>query len=94
MGSKFYSFGAEAARIAHDISVAASHFKLSQLPELYTAFEREETNFPVQYIGAQQALYLPVAAAMAARSRRSRHPAPQAQARHPLLARARKPRSR
>jgi len=33
------------ARIAHDISVAASHFQLNQLPELYTAFEREETAF-------------------------------------------------
>ena len=52
MGFKFYGFGAEAARIAHDISVAASYFRLNQLPELYTAFEREETNFPVQYIGA------------------------------------------
>ena len=52
MGFKFYGFGAEAARIAHDISIAASHFQLNQLPELYTAFERHETNFPVQYIGA------------------------------------------
>jgi glycogen debranching enzyme len=52
MGFKYYGFGAEAARIAHDISVAASHFRVNQLPELYTAFEREETNFPVQYIGA------------------------------------------
>jgi len=45
-------FRDEAARIAHDISVAASHFPFNQLPELYTAFERDETNFPVQYIGA------------------------------------------
>jgi len=52
MGFKFYGFHAEAARIAHDISVAAEYFRLNQLPELYTAFEREETNFPVQYIGA------------------------------------------
>jgi glycogen debranching enzyme len=52
MGFKYYGFGAEAARIAHDISFAAGYFKLNQLPELYTAFEREETNFPVQYIGA------------------------------------------
>ncbi len=52
MGFKFYGFGAEAARIAHDISVAASQFRGNQLPELYTAFERQETNFPVQYIGA------------------------------------------
>jgi hypothetical protein len=26
--------------------------QLNQPPELYTAFERDETNFPVQYIGA------------------------------------------
>src|SRR5215831_5072295 len=52
LGFKFYGFHAEAGRIAHDISFAASHFLLNQLPELYTAFEREETNFPVQYIGA------------------------------------------
>jgi glycogen debranching enzyme len=52
MGFKFYGFSAEAAQIAHDISVAASNFRVNQLPELYTAFPREETNFPVQYIGA------------------------------------------
>jgi glycogen debranching enzyme len=52
LGFKFYGFGAEAARIAHDISVAASHFPSNQLPELYTAFERDENNFPVQYVGA------------------------------------------
>jgi glycogen debranching enzyme len=52
MGFKLYGFSVEAARIAHDISIAASHFLLNQLPELYTAFERDETTFPVQYIGA------------------------------------------
>jgi glycogen debranching enzyme len=52
LGFKFYGFGAEAALIAHDISKAASHFLLNQLPELYTAFERDATTFPVQYIGA------------------------------------------
>ena len=51
-GFKLYGFAAEAARIAHDVSVAASHFRLNQLPELYTAFERDDSNFPVQYIGA------------------------------------------
>jgi glycogen debranching enzyme len=51
-GFKLYGFGAEAARIAHDVSVAASHFRSNQLPELYTAFERDDGNFPVQYIGA------------------------------------------
>src|ERR1700751_5041705 len=52
IGFKRYGFHKEAARIAHDVSVAASHFLLNQLPELYTASERNESNFPVQYIGA------------------------------------------
>ena len=52
MGFKLYGFAAEAARVAHDVSVAASHFLLNRLPELYTAPERTETNFPVQYLGA------------------------------------------
>ena len=52
MGFKRYGFHQEAARIAHDVSLAASHFLLNQLPELYTASERNESNFPVQYIGA------------------------------------------
>src|SRR5262249_13995513 len=53
-GFKRYGFGAEAGRVAHDVSVAASHFLLNQLPELYTASERNESNFPVQYIGANR----------------------------------------
>ena len=52
LGFKRYGFDAEAAHIAHDISKAASYFQLNQLPELYTAFRRDETTFPVQYIGA------------------------------------------
>jgi glycogen debranching enzyme len=51
MGFKRYGFHAEAAQIAHDVSLAASHFLLNQLPELYTVSERN-SNFPVQYIGA------------------------------------------
>jgi glycogen debranching enzyme len=51
-GFKLYGFSEEAARVAHDVSVAASHFLLNQLPELYTAPERNESNFPAQYIGA------------------------------------------
>ena len=51
LGFRFYGFAAEAARIAHDISVAASHFLFNQLPELYTTLERDEA-FPIQYIGA------------------------------------------
>ena len=52
VGFKRYGFGAEAASIARDISDAASHFLSNQLPELYTAIERNEKSFPVQYLGA------------------------------------------
>jgi glycogen debranching enzyme len=52
LGFRRYGFGAQAGQIAHDVSVAASHFLLNQLPELYTARARNETDFPLQYIGA------------------------------------------
>jgi glycogen debranching enzyme len=52
LGFKRYGFGLEAARIARDISEAASHFLSNQLPELYTTIERDEKSFPVQYLGA------------------------------------------
>jgi glycogen debranching enzyme len=52
LGFKRYGFGAEAARIARDISEAASHFAFHQLPELYTTIQRDESSFPVQYLGA------------------------------------------
>jgi len=42
----------EAGRIARDISGAASHFLLNQVPELYAGIERNGTTFPVQYKGA------------------------------------------
>jgi glycogen debranching enzyme len=52
LGFKRYGFGVEVARIARDISDAASHFLSNQLPELYTTIERDERSFPVQYLGA------------------------------------------
>jgi glycogen debranching enzyme len=52
LGCKRYGFGAEAARIARDISGAGSHFLSNQLPELYTTIDRDEGSFPVQYLGA------------------------------------------
>src|SRR4029077_13819371 len=52
LGFKRYGFHAEVGRIARDISDAASHFLLNQLPELYTTIERNENSFPVQYLGA------------------------------------------
>ncbi len=52
LGFKRYGFGAEAARVARDISGAASFFRGSQLPELYAGVQKDGTNFPVQYLGA------------------------------------------
>ena len=52
LGFKRYGFAPEAAQIARDISRAAGHFLLNQLPELYAGIQRDVTNFPVQYVGA------------------------------------------
>jgi glycogen debranching enzyme len=52
LGFKRYGFHAEAARIARDISGAASHFQSNQVPELYAGTQKDGTNFPVQYLGA------------------------------------------
>jgi glycogen debranching enzyme len=52
MGMRRYGFAAEAAAVARDVSGAASHFLLNQLPELYAGLQRDLTSFPVQYLGA------------------------------------------
>jgi glycogen debranching enzyme len=52
LGFKRYGFSAEAAKIARDVSGAASHFQSNQLPELYAGIQKDATNFPVQYLGA------------------------------------------
>ena len=52
LGFKRYGFSKEAAGIARDISGAASHFQLNQLPELYAGVAKNGANFPVQYLGA------------------------------------------
>ncbi|MBN8872480.1 MAG: amylo-alpha-1,6-glucosidase [Rhodospirillales bacterium] len=52
LGFKRYGFEQEAAAVARDISEAASHFLLNQLPELYSGVQRTEASFPVQYLGA------------------------------------------
>ena len=52
LGMRRYGFDAEAAALARDISGAASHFLLNQLPELYAGLQRDPTSFPVQYLGA------------------------------------------
>jgi glycogen debranching enzyme len=52
LGFKRYGFAREVGQIARDISGAASHFLLNQLPELYSGVQRGEADFPVQFIGA------------------------------------------
>jgi glycogen debranching enzyme len=52
LGMRRYGFATEAAEVARDISGAASYFLLNQLPELYGGLQRDPTNFPVQYLGA------------------------------------------
>jgi glycogen debranching enzyme len=52
LGFKRYGFAPEAARIARDISEAASYFVAYRLPELYAGFERRRGTFPVLYPGA------------------------------------------
>lgn len=52
MGFKRYGYSAEAAQITRALSDAASYFALQRLPELYAGIERNSTNFPVQYLGA------------------------------------------
>jgi len=52
LGFKRYGFHAEANAVAEDIHRAAGFFMQRQLPELYSGVQRDETNFPVQYLGA------------------------------------------
>ncbi|MHB8529264.1 MAG: amylo-alpha-1,6-glucosidase [Caulobacteraceae bacterium] len=52
MGFRRYGYAAEASAIARDISGAAGYFILHQMPELYSGLQRDPTNFPVQYLGA------------------------------------------
>lgn len=52
LGMRRYGFASEAAMVARDISGAASHFLLNQLPELYAGLQRDGASFPVQYLGA------------------------------------------
>jgi len=49
---KRYGFADEAARVARDISEAASYFASYRLPELYAGIAREEGGFPVLYPAA------------------------------------------
>ena len=51
-GMKRYGFHDETCLIAEAITRAAGYFALDQMPELYAGTQRDDSNFPVQYIGA------------------------------------------
>jgi glycogen debranching enzyme len=51
-GFRRYGFVEEAARIARDVCQTDDYFVSHQMPELYSGLQREPTNFPVQYLGA------------------------------------------
>ncbi len=52
LGAKRHGFSDEAARIARDISEAASYFVSHRLPALYGGIQRRPGTFPVQYSAA------------------------------------------
>ncbi|WP_420608361.1 glycogen debranching N-terminal domain-containing protein [Novosphingopyxis sp.] len=52
LGFKRYGFHAEAARIVKGMVDAGSRFLLHRLPEVFAGTGRDDTPFPVQYLGA------------------------------------------
>ena len=52
IGLKRYGFSAEAARITKGMVDAGSRFLLHRLPEVFAGTSRDDTPFPVQYLGA------------------------------------------
>jgi glycogen debranching enzyme len=52
LGFKRYGFHEQAAQIACEITGAAAYLILHQLPELYAGIHQDDTDFPVQYLGA------------------------------------------
>ena len=51
-GFKRYGYSDAANAVARDVVGAAGFFMLNQLPELYAGVQRDASNFPVQYLGA------------------------------------------
>ncbi len=52
LGFRRYGFAEETAMVARDVSRAAGYFEQHRMPELYAGLQRDPTNFPVQYLGA------------------------------------------
>ena len=52
LGFRRYGFSAQTHQVARAISAAASYFEQHRMPELFAGLQRDPTNFPVQYLGA------------------------------------------
>ena len=52
VGFHRYGFDAEAAQVARAMFEAAERFQANRLPELFAGLPRQESTFPVQYLGA------------------------------------------
>ena len=52
LGFRRYGFTEEAADLIREVSGAGGFFDRHQMPELYAGVQRNATNFPVQYLGA------------------------------------------
>ncbi len=52
VGLARYGLHEQAARVARAVSGAGSYFSLHQVPELFAGTMRDETNFPVQFLGS------------------------------------------
>jgi len=52
LGLKRYGLHEETCAVAEAITRAVGYFAMDQLPELYAGTQRDSSNFPVQYIGA------------------------------------------
>ncbi len=51
-GFRRYGLDDEAAQVVRAVFAAATRFRSSRLPELFAGIERDASNFPVQYLGA------------------------------------------
>ncbi|MGH9099696.1 MAG: amylo-alpha-1,6-glucosidase [Acidimicrobiales bacterium] len=51
-GFRRYGLDTEAAQVVKGVFDASARFRSSRLPELFAGIERDEGNFPVQYLGA------------------------------------------
>jgi glycogen debranching enzyme len=52
LGMARYGFHEAAAQVARAISAAASYFEMHQMPELFAGIVRDDTGFPVQFLGS------------------------------------------